>query len=164
MNWIVAICCVAFAALGGEELAHYRNPASGPGLVQSALHMLPAGNLALASSVPMAEPVKKPATKSSAMGLPGSVDYDQLAKNMDGMALDGKYPDAGKKAAKVSLCIENVARNALKMPLVSIEETPEQTQDRKKSTGMMDKLNMVKATMNADADLVNGCRRYYFEG
>ena len=164
MNWIVAICCVAFAALGGEEFAHYRNPASGPGLVQSALHMMPAGNLTVASSAPVVEPVKKPAVRSIAMGLPGSVDTDQLAKTMDGMSPYKNDPNADKKADKVSLCIENVARKTLNMPLVSIDETPEQTKARKKSTGMMDKLNMAKAAMNADSDLVNGCRRYYFEG
>ena len=98
------------------------------------------------------------------MGLPGSVDYDQLAKNMDGMSPYKNDPDADKKADKVSLCIENVARKTLNMPLVSLDETPEQTKARKKSTGLMDKLNMAKATMKADSDLVNGCRRYYFEG
>ncbi len=164
MNWIVAICFVAFAALGGEEFAHYRNPASGPGLVVSALHMMPSGNLTVSSSAPVVEPVKKPAVRSIAMGLPGSVDTDQLAKNMDGMSPYKNDTDADKKADKVSLCIENVARKTLNMPLVSLDETPEQTKARKKSTGLMDKLNMAKATMKADSDLVNGCRRYYFEG
>ena len=164
MNWIVAICFVAFAALGGEEFAHYRNPASGPGLVVSALHMMPSGNLAPANPAPVVEAVKKPAVKIVPMGLPGSVDTDQLAKNMDGMSPYKNDPNADKKADRVSLCIENVARKTLNMPLVSLDETPEQTKARKKSTGLMDKLNMAKATMKADSDLVNGCRRYYFEG
>ncbi len=160
MNWVVAIFFVAFAALGGEEFAHYRNPVSGPGVVASLIRMMPAGNLTAFTYTPVVEPVKKPAVRLVAPGIPNPVDFNQLSKNMDAMSPYKNDPDADKKADKVSLCIENVARKKLEMPLVSLGETPEQTKARKKSISMFDKMKMAKAAIDADSELINGCRRY----
>ena len=49
------------------------------------------------------------------------VDYDKLANDMNAMSPYKDDPNADKKADKVSLCIENIARKKLSIPLVSLD-------------------------------------------
>ena len=140
MYWILWILCTAFVALAGEELAHVANPASGPGLVQTALELVQKNSPAAA---------KKPEPVAVAVAEEAVPDrFDGLARTMHNMGDSGITEEMAERRVK---CVENGARQKLGLTPIGYE-TPAQADARRHGMSWGDKMKMTSAMMDEQPD------------